>query len=66
MTPYQRQLFGQILDLNYEIHIGNHSEIAMDAMVYKMERLQREMEEDMGVEEWKEFKDKGKRMFQPA
>ena len=66
MTDYQRQLFGQILDLNYELNIGDYPLVVKEAIAYQLVELNRDMEDDMGKEEWRKFKENGRRMFQPA
>lgn len=63
MTQYQRQLFSQILDVNFEIETGNHNEVVMQALRYRLDALQMMMEEDMGAFEWHEWKEKGRKMF---
>ena len=66
MTNFQRHLFNEILDLNWELEVGDYNEIVTKALRYRMQELERELEEDMGVEEWKNFKEQGRRMFKPA
>jgi hypothetical protein len=66
MTDYQRQLFSEMLDLNYELSVGDFSLPVKQAIAYYLVELNKEMEEDMGKEEWKKFKENGRRMFQPA
>ena len=63
MTDYQRQLFGQILDVNYEIEVGDYGPVVMEALKYRLDSLQMMMEEDMGVKEWAEWKEGGRKMF---
>lgn len=66
MTPYQRSLFTQLLDLNYELSVGDYSDTVQQALIIAMSRVEIDLENDMGVQEWREFKEKGKRMFSPA
>lgn len=65
-TDYQRKLFSEILDVNWELNLDVHNEVVTRALHCRINRLEEEMEEDMGVEKWRNFKEQGKRMFAPA
>lgn len=66
MTSYQRSLFNQLLEYNYELSVGDYSSVVQQALIIAMSKVEIELEQDMGVKEWREFKDKGRRMFSPA
>jgi hypothetical protein len=66
MTNYQAMLLNRLLDLNWELQIGDYSEVVMAALRERYAQLEQEMEDDMGREEWKAWKENGRRMFQPA
>lgn len=63
MTDYQRQLFSQMLDVNWELEVGDYGPVVMEALKYKLDSLEMMMEEDMGVEEWSGWKENGRKMF---
>lgn len=63
MTDYQRQLFSQMLDVNWELEVGDYSPVVMEALKYRLDSLETEMEYSMGEKEWKEWKENGRRMF---
>jgi hypothetical protein len=66
MTEHQRHLFGKILDLNWEIQCGAHNPRLTEMLQNYMDKLELEMVQDMGLEAWENFKEKGRRMFSPA
>ena len=66
MTDYQRKLFSEILDLNWELNLGIHNEVVTRALHYRMNEVEELLGEDMGEDAWRDFKDKGRRMFAPA
>lgn len=66
MTNFQRQLFNEILDVSWELNVGDYNEIVLRALQQRINHLEEQLEEDMGVEEWRNFKEQGKRMFAPA
>jgi hypothetical protein len=66
MTNFQRHLFNEILDVSWELNVGDYNEIVLRALQQRINHLEEQLEEDMGVEEWRNFKEQGKRMFAPA
>ena len=66
LTDYQRNLFSEILDVSWELNEGDYNEIVQRALQQRINHLEEQLEEDMGVEEWRNFKEQGKRMFAPA
>jgi endonuclease/exonuclease/phosphatase (EEP) superfamily protein YafD len=66
MTNYQSMLLNQMLDINWEIEVGDYNDVVMGALRERLAQLNQQMEDDMGREEWKAWKENGKRMFQPA
>ena len=57
MTNYQAMLLNQILDIDY-------NDVVMGALRERLAQLNQQMEDDMGREEWKAWKENGRRMFQ--
>lgn len=66
MTDYQRHLFSEMLDINWELNLRTHNEVVTRALHYRMNQLEEKMGEDMGEKEWQDWKDKGREMFKSA
>lgn len=63
MTEYQRHLFNDLLDVNYELSVGDYGPVVTEALRFKYSHLENELIDDMGYDEWKDFKEKGRQMF---
>jgi hypothetical protein len=66
MTQYQRQLLNQLMELNWEIQMGDYNEVVMGALRERYAQVEEGMADDMGREEWQNWMAHGRRMFQPA
>jgi hypothetical protein len=66
MTDYQRHLFSEMLDINWELNLGIHNEVVTRALHYRMNQLEEKMGEDMGEQEWRDWKNRGREMFKSA
>ncbi len=63
MTEYQRHLFNDLLDVNYELSVGDYGPVVMEALRSKYQQLEDELIDDMGFDEWREFLKTGRKMF---
>ena len=65
MTDYQRQLLSKLIDLNWESS-KNYDQIVKNALVNEYFRIEDELIDDMGREEYRTYMDGFKKMFAPA
>jgi len=66
MTNYQRELFNEMLDVNWELNVSTHNTVVVKALHYRMNQLEELMGEHMGEQEWRDWKNKGREMFKSA
>jgi hypothetical protein len=66
LTPDQSKLFGKIVDLNWDISHSGASFPERLEMVREMNRIEQDLRDSMGEEEYDRFLDLGRRMFAPA
>jgi len=66
MTNYQRELFNEMLDVNWELNVSTHNAVVVKALHYRMNQLEELMGEHMGEKEWQDWKNKGREMFKSA
>jgi len=66
MTNYQRELFNEMLDVNWELNVSTHNAVVVKALNYRMNQLEELMGEHMGEKEWQDWKNKGREMFKSA
>ena len=65
MTENEAKLFNQLLEVNWELGLTTNSTIKT-ALVEHYWKLQDELADSMGREEWKQFINTGQKMFAPA
>jgi len=67
MTKEQHKLFGEILDLNWEIKEDYENRNIADAWnkKIKLEDLKDQLRDDMGADEYDAFMNNGRKMFAP-
>jgi hypothetical protein len=65
LSNYESKLMSRLVDLNWEIHHGNHSDLIREALVQYYNKTEAELEDSMGLEEYREFIRKGREMFAP-
>jgi hypothetical protein len=65
MTIYERSLFQELIDINYEIESGNHNKIVKIALLNDYHRLQQELISSMGRQEWDSYIKGMREMFAP-
>jgi hypothetical protein len=66
MSNYERQLFSQLLEVNYRIETGNYDSIIKTALITHYHHLEDQIKESMGRNEYREFVDGMRKMFAPA
>jgi len=66
MTNYERHLFSELVDVNYEIETGNHKPIVRMALITRYSQIVRSLEDSMGVKEYRDYIDGMRRMFAPV
>jgi hypothetical protein len=52
LTAYQRQLFSDLVNLNWEIDHGNYNQVVQNALVEQYWKVKEELMSDMGREEY--------------
>jgi hypothetical protein len=62
MTEKQRNIFSEILDLNFEMNSTPDAMKQYDLML-KLNTKKKELEEDMGKKEYRKFMNAGTQMF---
>ena len=65
MTNYERHVFSELLDVNYEISTGNHNSLIKSVLLNRYSLLVAQLEDSMGTAAWREFGAVGKKMFAP-
>jgi hypothetical protein len=65
MTDYQRQLFSKLVDLNWEAD-QSYPQIVKNALVNEYFRVEDELKDDMGREEYRAYVVGMRQMFAPA
>ena len=65
MTDYQRQLLSKLIDLNWESS-KNYDQIVKNALINEYFRIEDELIEDMGREEYRAYMDGFRKMFAPV
>jgi hypothetical protein len=66
MTDYQRQLFSNLVSLNWEIDKGNYNKTVKDALVEQYWKVKEELMSDMGRDEYNNYVNGMRQMFTPA
>jgi hypothetical protein len=66
MTNYQRELFNEMLDVNWELNVSTHNPVVVKALHYRMNQLEELMGDHMGEKEWQDWKNRGREMFKSA
>jgi hypothetical protein len=65
LSNYESKLMSRLVDLNWEIHNGNHPDLIRQALVQYYNNTEAELEDSMGLAEYREFMRKGREMFAP-
>ena len=65
MTDYQRQLFSKLIDLNWEAD-QDYPQIVKNALVNEYFRVEDNLKELMGREEYRAYVEGMRQMFAPA
>ena len=65
MTDYQRQLFSKLIDLNWEAD-QNYPQIVKNALINEYFRVEDNLKELMGREEYRAYVEGMRQMFAPA
>jgi hypothetical protein len=66
MTDYQRQLFSNLVSLNWEIDKGDYNKTVKDALVEQYWKVKEELMGDMGRDEYNNYVNGMRQMFTPA
>jgi len=66
MTDYQRQLFSNLVSLNWEIDKGDYNKTVKDALVEQYWKVKEELMGDMGRDEYNNYVNGMRQMFAPA
>jgi hypothetical protein len=66
MTNYQRELFNEMLDVNWELNVSTYNAVVVKALHYRMNQLEELMGDHMGEKEWQDWKNRGREMFKSA
>lgn len=66
MTDYQRQLFSNLVSLNWEIDKGDYNKTVKNALVEQYWKVKEELMGDMGRDEYNNYVNGMKQMFAPA
>ena len=66
MNNYERDLFNQLLEVNWRINNGSYDSIVKRALIEHYWMLEEKIEDSMGKREYREFVDGMRRMFAPA
>ena len=65
MTDYQRQLLSKLIDLNWESS-KSYDQIIKNALINEYFRVEDQLIEDMGREEYRAYVEGMRQMFAPA
>jgi hypothetical protein len=66
LTAYQRQLFSDLVSLNWEIDNGGYNQTVQNALVEQYWKVKEELMSDMGREEYDRYINGMREMFAPA
>ena len=66
MNNFERQLFSQLLEVNYRIETGNYDSIIKTALITHYNHLEEQIKESMGAGEYRAFINGMREMFAPA
>jgi hypothetical protein len=66
LTAYQRQLFNDLINLNWEIDHGEYNQTVQNALVEQYWEVKEELMNDMGREEYDRYINGMREMFAPA
>jgi hypothetical protein len=66
MTDYQRQLFSNLVSLNWEIDKGDYNKTVKNALVEQYWKVKEELMGDMGRDEYNNYVNGMRQMFAPA
>lgn len=66
LTDYQRQLFSNLVSLNWEIDYGRYNKTVQDALVEQYWKVKEELMGDMGRDEYENYVNGMRQMFAPA
>lgn len=66
LTAYQRQLFNDLINLNWEIDHGGYNQTVQNALVEQYWKVKEELMSDMGREEYDRYINGMREMFAPA
>jgi hypothetical protein len=63
LTDYQRQLFSRLVEASWEADNTANSPLMRDLARNEYWRLKRELMDDMGVDAYNDYVEKGRQMF---
>jgi hypothetical protein len=66
LTAYQRQLFSDLVSLNWEIDNSDYNKTVKNALVEQYWKVKEELMDDMGREEYDRYINGMREMFAPA
>jgi hypothetical protein len=66
LTAYQRQLFSDLVSLNWEIDNSDYNKTVKNALVEQYWKVKEELMSDMGREEYDRYINGMREMFAPA
>jgi hypothetical protein len=66
LTGYQRQLFSDLVSLNWEIDHGNYPSVVKNALVEQYWKVKEELMSDMGKGEYENYINGMRQLFAPA
>jgi hypothetical protein len=66
LTGYQRQLFSDLISLNWEIDHGNYPSVVKNALVEQYWKVKEELMGDMGKGEYENYINGMRQLFAPA
>jgi hypothetical protein len=66
LTAYQRQLFSDLINLNWEIDNSDYNKTVKNALVEQYWKVKEELMSDMGREEYDRYINGMREMFAPA
>lgn len=66
MTDYQRQLFSDLVNLNWEIDHGGYNKVVQNALVEQYWKVKNDLIDDMGMDEYDNYVNGMRQMFAPA
>ena len=66
LTDYQRQLFSELVSLNWEMSHGDYNPTVKTALLNRYHELTSQLEDSMGRKEWNNFINGMRQMFAPV